>query len=75
MTDPAEQSALLRAAAAGHRAYLAGAAHASHVGARADLAQPSYDTTAREGLARALGKLAQLGKRSRKTNSKNKPKR
>jgi tetratricopeptide (TPR) repeat protein len=67
LTDPAEQSALLRAAAASHRAFLAGAAHAARTGARADASQVSYDATAREGLSRVLRKLDELAKRARKT--------
>jgi tetratricopeptide (TPR) repeat protein len=67
LTDPAEQSALLRAAAASHRAFLAGAAHAARTGVQAEASQASYDTTAREGLSRVLSKLDELAKRARKT--------
>lgn len=69
LAEPGEQSAALRAAAASHRAFIAGAAHAQRTGTQAGAAQvaASYDATAREGLARVLAKLEELSKRKSKS--------
>ena len=72
LTEPQEQGAALRAAATGHRAFIAGAAHAQRAGAQAGAGQAAtgYEATAREGLTRVLAKLEELSKRQRKVKNR-----